>query len=72
MVKTKTLKLGDFEATLSKLQKMVDNLEQGELPLEKALSQFEQGIGLIRQCQTLLKQAEQKVTYLTEEADNSE
>jgi len=43
----------------------VKNLENGTLPLEEALSAFQEGVGLVKQCQTLLSQAEQKVEILT-------
>ena len=37
----------------------------GELPLEEALTAFQEGVGLVKECQTLLSQAEQKVEVLT-------
>lgn len=56
----------DFEASLAALETLVEELEGGELPLEKALAAFEQGIKLTRECQQALTEAEQKVTLLTE------
>ena len=56
----------DFEQSLSDLQQLVERLESGELSLEDSLSAFEQGIGLTRECQAALAQAEQKVQILLE------
>ncbi|RDE18328.1 exodeoxyribonuclease VII small subunit [Motiliproteus coralliicola] len=57
----------DFEASLSELEKLVDQMEQGELTLEQSLQAFEQGIKLTRDCQQRLSQAEQKVQVLIEQ-----
>ena len=59
----------NFEKSLDKLNKLVEKMEQGNLPLEDALKNFEEGVSLIRQCQTALQQAEQKVAILTEQQD---
>jgi exodeoxyribonuclease VII small subunit len=53
-----------FEASLEALEKIVEELEQGDLPLEKSLELFEQGIGLSRQCQERLSQAERRIEVL--------
>lgn len=54
----------DFEQSLTNLEQLVEQMESGELSLEKALETFEQGIQLTRQCQTMLNEAEQKVHLL--------
>lgn len=59
----------NFEAQLSELETIVEQLETGDLPLEDALKVFEKGVKLSRQCQLLLSEAEQKVTILM---DNQE
>ncbi|PVZ11478.1 MULTISPECIES: exodeoxyribonuclease VII small subunit [unclassified Pseudomonas] len=56
----------DFEASLAELQTLVESLENGELSLEDSLAAFEKGIGLTRDCQDALTQAEQKVQQLLE------
>lgn len=56
----------NFEESLAALERLVDTLEAGELPLEDALKAFEQGIRLTRECQQALTDAQQKVTILTE------
>lgn len=57
----------DFEQSLHKLNQLVETMERGDLALETALKNFEEGIGLIRECQTALANAEQKVKILTKE-----
>lgn len=53
-----------FEASLEALEKIVQELERGDLPLEKSLELFEQGISLSRQCQERLSQAERRIEVL--------
>ena len=53
-----------FEATLDELETIVNQLEQGDLELDKALTQFERGIGLARSGQQKLSGAQQKVDIL--------
>ena len=50
---------------MAELEQIVERLEQGDLPLEESLKQFERGVELTRTCQTALRQAEQKVEMLT-------
>ena len=56
-----------FEESLGALEKIVAQLESGDLPLERALDLFEEGVGLARRCQTQLNDAEQKVEILLRE-----
>lgn len=53
-----------FEASLEALERIVNELEQGDLPLEKSLELFEQGIRLSRECQERLSQAERRIEIL--------
>jgi exodeoxyribonuclease VII small subunit len=53
-----------FEASLEALEQIVRELEQGDLPLEKSLELFEQGIRLSRECQERLSQAERRIEVL--------
>ena len=59
----------DFEAALAELESIVQQLEQGDLPLEASLRQFERGIALTRACQKALKQAEQRIRVLARTSD---
>ena len=58
-----------FEESLSELENIVADLEQGEVTLDNALKQFERGIRLVRQSQSKLEQAQQKVSILLDEDD---
>jgi exodeoxyribonuclease VII small subunit len=53
-----------FEASLEALERIVRDLERGDLPLEKSLELFEQGIRLSRECQERLNQAERRIEVL--------
>jgi len=57
----------NLEKALAELEDLVDELESGDLPLEKAMKKFEEGIKLTRGCQAALKDAEQKVEILLKE-----
>lgn len=56
-----------FEDKLEKLETLVTQLESGDLSLDASLKQFEAGVKLARDCQTALKNAEQKVSVLLDE-----
>ena len=62
----------NLEKALVDLETIVDELESGELPLEKAMKRFEEGIKLTRGCQAALKDAEQKVEILLQSAGGEE
>ena len=53
-----------FEECLHRLENIVDELEKGDVPLEKALSLFEEGIQLSSSCRQELEQAEGKIEIL--------
>ncbi|MCH7981707.1 MAG: exodeoxyribonuclease VII small subunit [Proteobacteria bacterium] len=65
MSSTKSINL---EKALADLEGLVEELESGDLPLEKAMKKFEEGIKLTRSCQKSLKDAEQKVEILLKSA----
>jgi len=58
----------NLEKSLADLEVLVEELESGDLPLEKAMKKFEEGIKLTRGCQAALKEAEQKVEILLKSA----
>jgi exodeoxyribonuclease VII small subunit len=62
----------NLEKALADLEELVEELESGDLPLEKAMKKFEDGIKLTRGCQTALKEAEQKVEILLKSAGGEE
>lgn len=60
-----------FEKAIGDLEKIVKSLESGDLPLEKALAQFEAGIQLSRYCSETLDEAEKRVTMLMADASGA-
>lgn len=54
----------DMEKSLAALEAIVEQLESGDLPLDKSLLEFERGVRLSRECQGALKAAEQHVQVL--------
>ena len=61
-----------LEKSLADLEELVEELESGDLPLEKAMKKFEEGIKLTRGCQAALKEAEQRVQILLDAAGEDE
>jgi exodeoxyribonuclease VII small subunit len=57
-----------FEEALKKLEKIVDDMEAGELPLETLMSRFEEGSRLVKVCQAKLEEAELKIQKLEKNA----
>ncbi|MEJ7849059.1 MAG: exodeoxyribonuclease VII small subunit [Pyrinomonadaceae bacterium] len=60
-----------FEASLDDLEKIVKQLEDGDLPLEKSLKLFEDGVKLSRECRERLINAEWRIEVLLQDADGS-
>ena len=54
-----------FEDALQRLERIVDQLEAGNLALEESLKVFEEGVGLARHCARYLDEAEKRVELLT-------
>jgi exodeoxyribonuclease VII small subunit len=63
----KTNKLPSLEASLAEIAQLVDKMEHGELTLEQSLANFERGITLVKHCQKVLSEAEQKVQLLVQQ-----
>ncbi len=59
----------NFSEKMAELDKILRKLEGDALPLEDALSEFEKGIGLVRDCRAYLEEAKQKVALLTDEGE---
>jgi exodeoxyribonuclease VII small subunit len=56
-----------FEAMMERLEKLVSQLEQGNLSLEDSIRVFEEGIRLVKKCTAVLGQAEKRIQRLTQE-----
>jgi exodeoxyribonuclease VII small subunit len=54
-----------FEEALVRLEKIVKNLEEGDLKLEDSLRLFEEGVGLTRLCASRLDEAQRRIDLLT-------
>lgn len=61
----------NFEQSLQDLEKIVKELEKGDLPLEKALKRFEDGMALSKRCGQMLDETEQKISQLIEGSDGA-
>ena len=60
-----------YEDAIARLNKIVTDLEKGNLPLAEALRLFEEGTALMKRCTELLDLAEQKVVMLKKGADGA-
>ena len=58
-----------FETSLAALEQIVRELERGELPLERSLELFEQGVRLSRECQERLQAAERRIEVLLRDGE---
>ncbi|AXI84006.1 exodeoxyribonuclease VII small subunit [Xylella taiwanensis] len=63
---TDTAPVARFEQSLQELEQLVQKMETGELSLEQSLGAYERGIGLYRECQQALEQAELRVRLLSD------
>lgn len=62
-------KEASFEKDLEELERIVEALEEGGLPLDDSLKRFEQGIKLVRRCEGALGAAEKRIEILTKNAN---
>ena len=60
-----------FEQAMSELERIVTELERGNVPLEDSITLYEKGAELKKRCETKLKEAEQKVAAITLDEDGS-
>jgi exodeoxyribonuclease VII small subunit len=58
-----------FEDALNQLEEIVDQLESGDVPLEKAIEAFQQGMKLSKLCHQKLEQVERKIEKLVQEGE---
>jgi exodeoxyribonuclease VII small subunit len=59
-----------FEEALVELEKIVQDLEDGDTGLEQALARYEQGVGLLRRCYEQLRKVELRISALTGKDDS--
>ncbi len=58
-----------FEEALQKLEKVVEQLESGDLSLEDSLAAFEEGVGLVKYCNQKLTEVEKKIELLVKDKE---
>lgn len=63
----KDKKQGQYGEVVARLQQLVEELEGGELPLEESLEKFEAGVGLVKQAEAILGDAEKRIEQLLSE-----
>jgi exodeoxyribonuclease VII small subunit len=54
----------NFEGAMDRLEKIVEQMESGKLPLEDLIVRYEEGMNLVRVCQERLAKAEQKIEII--------
>ena len=59
----------NFESSIKKLEQIVAKLEDGDISLEDSVKSFEEGVGLVKECQKQLAAAELKVKKLLDNGD---
>jgi len=56
-----------FEQAIKELTSIVQRIEQGKIPLENSLQQYERGMALIKHCRTILQKAEKRIENISKE-----
>jgi len=60
----------NFEQAIKELTGIVNKIEQGEVPLQESLEQYERGMSLIQHCRTILKKAEERIEKISQESQD--
>ena len=60
-----------FDEGIGQLEAILDQIESGEAPLEQCLKRYEQGVKLVKHCQSILDQAQRRIEELTPPAEVS-
>jgi exodeoxyribonuclease VII small subunit len=58
-----------FELAMKQLEQIVQDLETGDMPLEKAIKKFEEGIQISKYCSDKLDESEKRITLLMRDSD---
>ena len=61
-----------FEQAIKELTDIVGKIEQGQIPLQDSLKQYERGMALIKHCRTILKKAERRIEKISEPEGKSQ
>ena len=60
-----------FEQALRNLEKIVSQVEQGQIGLEDSIEKYEQGMSLIKHCRSILEQCEKRIETINKDANKS-
>ena len=60
-----------FEQAIKELTDIVGKIEQGQVPLQDSLQQYERGMALIKHCKEILTKAEKRIEKISEEKDSA-
>ncbi len=60
-----------FEDSIKRLRTIVDKIEQGEIPLQDSLEQYEQGMALIQHCRQILQKAEKRIEKISKPGEDT-
>jgi len=61
-----------FEEAIKELTDIVGKIEQGQIPLQDSLKQYERGMALIKHCRSILQKAEQRIEKISEPEGKSQ
>ena len=61
-----------FEEAIKALTSIVSKIEQGQIPLQDSLEQYERGMALIKHCRGILQQAEKRIEKIAEEEESGD
>ena len=61
-----------FEQAMTQLEKIVTDVEQGQIGLEDSITKYEQGMKLIQHCRNILEKAEKRIETITKESTPKE
>jgi len=61
-----------FEEAIKGLTSIVGKIEQGQIPLQDSLEQYERGMALIKHCRTILQKAERRIEKISKEEESAD
>jgi exodeoxyribonuclease VII small subunit len=61
-----------FEQAIKELTSIVSQIEQGQIPLQDSLEQYERGMSLIKQCRAILQKAEKRIEKISKEGESED
>lgn len=62
----------NFEESIKQLKEIVERIEQGQIPLQESLEQYEEGMALINHCRGILQKAEKRIEKITKQEQAAE